>query len=75
MSDEQEQLVTTIAQRARLVGGGRAGREQARAVFATLRYAVPGASSTSPAARFRQGTIVTAEPNAVPSAGCTAMCR
>ena len=25
--------------------------------------------------RFRQGTIVTAEPNAVPSAGCTAMCR
>jgi NADH dehydrogenase len=26
-------------------------------------------------ARFRQGTIATAEPNAVPSAGCTAMCR
>jgi hypothetical protein len=26
-------------------------------------------------AGFGQGTIATAEPNAVPSAGCTAMCR
>jgi hypothetical protein len=52
-----------------VVVGGFDGQRAVRALPETC-------GSSSPRwPRFRQGTIVTAEPNAVPSAGCTAMCR
>jgi len=59
-----------LGARHEVVGGGGSGGLQA---VRALRETCGSSSPTWP--RFRQGTIVTAEPNAVPSAGCTAMCR
>jgi hypothetical protein len=73
MSYEQEHFLTTVGQLAQLSREA-AERAASRRAPCSRRCAVP-CPARSPAARFRQGTIVTAEPNAVPSAGCTAMCR